>query len=154
MERMLSNAIIQCFFTILVNVMKGELEWIQVCTGPISFLNLSQKCRRCIPRGVPPIYSQMCWKFMSRASLVDVGSGRPRVRGFVSCRRQKYCLFLQNFQTCLELHTVPYPVGIDFCSPGAEWSRREAERSPLYRVEVKNGWISTSIPSGVFVLWL
>ena len=148
---MVSNVIIQCFFTLLLNVLKDELKWIHVCTASISFLKRSQKWRRCFPRGVPPFYSQMCSQFRSRASVVRVmaglRAGRSRVRGsFPACARN--LPFLQNVQTDLELHSVPYPVGTDICSPGADWSRP----SPLSSVEVKNAWIITSISSCVFLL--
>lgn len=156
MERMVSNAIIQCFFTLLVNVTKGELKWIHACTATISFLKSSQKSRRCFPRGVPPIYSQMGSQFRSRTIVIGVvaglRAGRPRVRGSFPAGARNLP-FLQNVQTDLELHSVPYPNGTDSCSSGEDWSRREAETSPLSRIEVKNAWTNTSIPSGVFVLW-
>lgn len=156
MERMVSNAIIRCFFTLLDNVVKDELKWIHVCTASISFLKRSQKSRKCFPRGVPPVYSQMCSQFRSRASVIGVvaglRAGRPRVWGSFPAGARNLP-FLQNVQTDLELHSVPYLIGTDSCSSGADWSRREAEPSPLSRIEVKNAWTNTSIPSGVFVLW-
>ena len=124
---------------------------------PISFLKRSQKCRMCITRGVPPIYRQMCWQFRIRASVVDVvaglRAGRPRISGFVSCRRQKFAFSPK----CLDLSWVArcsLSSGYRRFSPGKRsvvaWS---CFRSSLYRIEVKNVWTSTSIPSGVFVLW-
>lgn len=59
------------------------------------------------------ILQAMCSLFRSRANVVGVvavlQAGRPRVRGSFPAGARKFT-FLQNVQTCLELHLVLYPV--------------------------------------------
>lgn len=94
MERMVSNAIIQCFFTLLVDAVKGELKWMHVCMTSVKFLTRSQKCQRFTPRGVLPKYSQTRSEFRNRASLVDVVAalrfGRPRDRSSISWKKKEF----------------------------------------------------------------